>query len=93
VIWKHPYRMDVEQTAPIQTDVHELDGFNMRRYFHPAMHSSLFLTERDTVSSVMRNSAYETIDSMHGANNNPLQVGWRSHLYQLNVSSTNAAAD
>jgi fimbrial isopeptide formation D2 family protein/uncharacterized repeat protein (TIGR01451 family) len=93
VIWKHPYRMDVEQTAPIQTDVHELDGFNMRRYFHPAFHSSLFFVERDTVSSVMRNSAYETIDSMHAANNNPLQVGWRSHLYQLNVSSTNAAAD
>lgn len=93
VIWKHPHRMDVEQTAPIQTDVHELDGFNMRRYFHPALHSSLFFSERDTVSSVMRNSAYETIDSMHEANNSPLQVGWRSHLYQLNVSSTNASAD
>ena len=93
VIWKHPHRMDVEQTAPIQTDVQELDGFNMRRYFHPATHHSLFFTERDTVSSVTRNSAYETIDSMHEANNNPLQVGWRSHLYQLNVSSTNAAAD
>ena len=93
VIWKHPHRMDVEQTAPIQTDVHELDGFNMRRYFHPALHSSLFFTERDTVSSVMRNSAFETIDSMHHANNRPIQVGWRSHLYQLNVSSTNASAD
>ena len=93
VIWKYPHRMDVEQTAPIQTDVQELDGFNMRRYFHPATHHSLFFTERDTVSSVMRNSAYETIDSMHEANNSPLQVGWRSHLYQLSVSSTNAAAD
>ena len=93
VIWKHPHRMDVEQTAPIQSDVQEVDGFNMRRYFHPAMHSSLFFTERDTVSSVMRNSAAETIDSMHAANNSPLQVGWRSHLYQLNVSSTNASAD
>jgi uncharacterized repeat protein (TIGR01451 family) len=93
VIWKHPHRMDVEQTAPIQTDVQQLDGFNMRRYYHPASHHSLFFTERDTVSSVMRNSAYETIDSMHEANNHPLTVGWRSHLYQLNVSSTNAAAD
>lgn len=93
VIWKNPYRMDVEQTAPIQTDVQELDGFNMRRYYHPATHHSLFFTERDTVSSVMRNSAYETIESMHEANNNPLAVGWRSHVYELNVSSTNAAAD
>jgi uncharacterized repeat protein (TIGR01451 family) len=93
VIWKNPYRMDVEQTAPIQTDVQELDGFNMRRYYHPATHHSLFFTERDTVSSVMRNSAFQTIESMQEANNNPLTVGWRSHLYQLNVSSTNAAAD
>ena len=93
VIWRHPHRMDVEQTAPIQTDVQELDGFNMRRYFHPALHGSLFFTERDTVSSVTRNSAFQTIDSMHNANNNPIQVGWRSHLYQLNVSSTNASAD
>lgn len=93
VIWKHPHRMDVVQTAPIQTDVNELDGFNMRRYYHPATHHSLFFTEQDTVTSVMRNSAYETIESMHQANQSPLQIGWRSHLYQLNVSSTNAAAD
>lgn len=93
VIWKHPHRMDVEQTAPIQSDVERVDGFNMRRYFHPATHHSLFFTERLTVESVMRNSAYATIESMHETNNNPLQVGWRSHLYQLNVSSTNAAAD
>ena len=93
VIWKHPHRMDVQQTAPIQSDVSALDGFNMRRYFHPATHHSLFFTERLTVSSVMRNSAYQTIESMHEANNSPLQVGWRNHLYQLNVSSTNASAD
>jgi hypothetical protein len=93
VIWKHPHRMDVEQTAPIQSDVEKTDGFNMRRYFHPAMHHSLFFTERVTVESVLRNTAFETINSMHEANNAPLQVGWRNHLYQLNVSSTNAAAD
>jgi fimbrial isopeptide formation D2 family protein/uncharacterized repeat protein (TIGR01451 family) len=93
VIWKHPHRMDVEQTAPIQSDVQRVDGFNMRRYFHPALHHSLFFTERDTVESVLRNTAYETLSSMHDANNEPLQVGWRSHLYQLNVSSTNASAD
>ncbi len=92
VIWKHPHRMDVEQTAPIQSDVNRHDGFNMRRYFHPATHSSLFFSERDTVQSIERNSAYETINSMHEANNNPLQVGWKNHLYQLNVSSTNASA-
>jgi uncharacterized repeat protein (TIGR01451 family) len=93
VIWKHPHRMDVEQTAPIQSDVNRVDGFNMRRYFHPATHSSLFFTERDTVQSIERNSAYETINSMHEANNSPLQVGWRNHLYQLNVSSTNASSN
>ena len=92
VIWKEPHRMSVEQTAPIQGGVNHVDGFNMRRYFHPAMHHSLFFTERDTVQSIERNSAFNTINSMHEANNNPLQLGWRNHLYQLNVSSTNASA-
>jgi hypothetical protein len=92
IIWKDPHRMDVEQTAPIQGSVDEVDGFNMRRYFHPATHHSLYFTERDTVSTVMRNTAYETIESIHAANNAPLQVGWRNHLYQLNVSSTNVSS-
>ncbi|MEM7783024.1 MAG: SdrD B-like domain-containing protein [Planctomycetota bacterium] len=92
VIWKHPHRMDVQQTAPIQSDIDQVDGFNMRRYFHPATHSSLFFSEQDTVHSIERNSAFETINSMHMANNSPIQVGWRNHLYQLNVSSTNASA-
>ena len=92
IIWKDPHRMDVEQTAPIQGSVDEIDGFNMRRYFHPATHHSLYFTERDTVSTVMRNTAYETIESMHAANHAPLQVGWRNHLYQLNVSSTNVSS-
>ena len=92
VIWKQPHRMDVEQVASIQ-GMQDDAGFNMRRYFHPALHHSLVFIERPTVGTIMRNSAYETIESMHSANLNPLAVGWRNHTYQLNTASSNVASN
>ncbi|TWU59988.1 Serine-aspartate repeat-containing protein D precursor [Rubripirellula tenax] len=91
VIWKHPHKMEIEQTASIQNDVKDA-GFNLRRYFHPATHHSLFMTERPSVAAVMRELPSETIEAMHQAHVNPLSVGVRAHLYQLNVASTNAAS-
>ncbi len=90
VIWKQPHRMEIEQVASIENAMHDA-GFNLRRYFHPATHSSLVMTERPTVSSVLRETAYETVEVMHDSHNDPLQLGRKAHSYQLNTASTNVA--
>jgi len=91
VIWKQPHRMEIEQVASIENSNHDA-GFNLRRYFHPANHASLVMTERPTVRSVLRETAYETIDVMHNSHNDPLQLGKKAHGYQLNTASTNVSS-
>ncbi|KLU05634.1 hypothetical protein RISK_002266 [Rhodopirellula islandica] len=91
VIWKHPHRMEIEQVASIE-NANQDAGFNLRRYFHPANHSSLMMTERLTVSGVMRETAYETLEVIHIAHNDPLQLGCKAHRYQLNTASTNVSS-
>jgi hypothetical protein len=49
------------------------------------------MTERPTVSSVLRETAYETVEVMHDAHTDPLQLGRKAHSYQLNTASTNVA--
>jgi len=90
IIYKQPHRMQVDQTPPAYNQMED-SGFNLRRYFHPAVHHSLFFTERLTVQSVMRSQPDFIINTMHEANSNPLAFGWQSHSYELLTSSTNAS--
>lgn len=91
VIWKQPHRMEIEQVASIENATNDA-GFNLRRYFHPATHASLVMTERPTVSGTLRDTAYETIEVMHEAHTDPLQLGKTAHSYQLNTASTNVSS-
>jgi uncharacterized repeat protein (TIGR01451 family) len=90
VIHKHPHRMTLEQT-PAAT-VSPAEGFNLRRYFHPAVHGSLFVSEQVTVSNVFRNLPHTVLKSMHQANLNPLDLR-SDHLrsYESYSSSTSPA--
>jgi hypothetical protein len=90
VIWKDPHHMSVEQIGSIQTGLYDA-GFNMRRYFHPALHHSLFFSERPTVASVMRDAPYNVLSSIHAANVNPLTFDWSANPYEFAAASTNAA--
>ena len=90
IIYKQPHRMEVDQT-PAGYNRWEDAGFNLRRYFHPAVHHSLFFSERITVQSVMRTQPDFVLSTMHAANSNPLAFGWNAHEYELLTSSTNAS--
>ncbi len=90
IIYKQPHRMEVDQTPPAYNQLED-SGFNLRRYFHPAVHHSLFFSERLTVQSVMRSQPDFVLNTMHAANTNPLEFGWKSHTYELLTSSTNAS--
>ncbi|MGB7329617.1 MAG: hypothetical protein WBD31_32380, partial [Rubripirellula sp.] len=91
IIWKHPHRMEIEQVAAVHNEAADA-GFNLRRYFHPASHHSLYMTERPTVGGVMRETPSETVEAMHQAHLNPLSLGLRAHLYQFNAASSNVAS-
>lgn len=90
VIFEHPHRMEIIITPAISNAAHE-NGFNLRRYFHPAIHTELYCNEQLSVSGVFRNRAYNIIDAMHSANIRPLGFDWFSHAYELNPASTNVA--
>ena len=89
VVMENPHHMEIRQTAAIHNLSHE-NGYNLRRYFHPASVSSIFFTEDYSVSSVFRRSAYEMIESSHEGNLNPYGFAWFAHAYELTAASTNA---
>ncbi len=90
VIFEHPHRMEIVVTPAISNAAHE-NGFNLRRYFHPAIHTELYCNEQMSVAGVFRNRAYNIIDAMHSGNTRPLGFDWFSHAYELNPASTNVA--
>ncbi len=90
VIWEKPHTMRLEQTSAVY-DSGVNSGFNLRRYFHPAVHVQLFLNEPLTVAGALRNAPSNVLQSMHEAHQNPLTFGWHAHSYQLRASSTNAS--
>ena len=89
VVMENPHRMEIRQTAAIHNLSHE-NGYNLRRYFHPASVSSIFFTEDYSVSSVFRRSSYEMIESSHAGNSNPFGFAWFAHAYELSTASSNA---
>ena len=90
IIFEHPHRMEIIITPAISNSAHE-NGFNLRRYFHPAIHTELYCNEQLSVSGVFRNRAYNIIDAMHSSNTRPLGFDWFSHAYELSPASTNVA--
>jgi hypothetical protein len=90
IIYEYPHRMEIIVTPAISNLSHE-NGFNLRRYFHPAIHAGLALTEPLSVASVFRNRAYNIIESQHAANIHPLGFQWFSHAYELNAASSNVS--
>ncbi|MEM9409517.1 MAG: isopeptide-forming domain-containing fimbrial protein [Planctomycetota bacterium] len=91
VVGQQPHDMIVEQTPAVQNNVDEA-GFNLRRYFHPAVHHSLFVNEPLNIRTIVRNLPHTVINTMHQANLNPLGLAWNSHPYELASGSSNTAS-
>lgn len=91
VLSETPYQMQIQQTLSVQNDSFEA-GFNLRRFFHPAVHSQVFMTSPLNVGSAFFHSPSNVLEAMHEANNNPLAFGWMNHPYELVISSTNVAS-
>jgi uncharacterized repeat protein (TIGR01451 family) len=90
VIFEQPYRMEIIVTPAINNLAHE-NGFNLRRYFHPAIHAGLVMTEAPSIAGVFRNRAYNIVEAQHSANTHPLGFQWYSHAYELNAASSNVS--
>ncbi len=90
IIYQYPHRMEIIVTPAISNISHE-NGFNLRRYFHPAIHAGLVMTEPLSVASVFRNRAFNIIEAQHSANTYPLGFQWFSHAYELSAASSNVS--
>jgi uncharacterized repeat protein (TIGR01451 family) len=90
LIYEYPHRMEIIVTPAINNLSHE-NGFNLRRYFHPAIHTELFMNESLSVAGVFRNRAYNIVEAQHAANTLPLGFQWYSHAYELNAASSNVS--
>ncbi|MBM3970178.1 MAG: hypothetical protein FJ302_09980 [Planctomycetes bacterium] len=64
---------DVSVTPLINKLTHE-NGFNLRRYFHPAIHAGLVMTEPLSVASVFRNRADNVVAAQHLAHTHLGQI-------------------
>ncbi|TXT27875.1 MAG: Conserved repeat protein, partial [Planctomycetota bacterium] len=90
LIYEYPHRMEILVTPAVNNLSHE-NGFNLRRYFHPAIHTELYMSETPTVAGVFRNRAYNIVEAQHEANIHPLGFQWFAHAYELNASSSNVS--
>jgi len=91
VLFEQPHEMRVDQTLAVHNSGLNA-GFNMRRFFHPAIHSQLYMNEPLSVDAAFRHDPFSVLTAMHQANNNPLGFGWEHHAYELVVSSSNTSA-
>ena len=84
VIHEHPHRMDVRQTAAGYSGaVAGSSGYNLRRFFQPVIHSTIFFAEELSVGKVLRESAYQTVEAMHNAAEGENRFGWAAHAYEI----------
>ena len=90
IIYEYPHRIEIIVTPAINNLAHEY-GFNLRRYFHPAIHAGLVMTEPLSIASVFRNRAYNIVEAQHSADTHPLGFQWYSHAYELNAASSNVS--
>ena len=88
-----PHRMQVQQTPAIQNGPlgGGDSGWNVRRYFHPAVHPQLYFYQNSSISSVFAEQPRNVLSSLHDVQSRPLQLGTNPHANELNVSSTNVS--
>lgn len=91
VLYETPHEMRIDQTLAVQNSTYDA-GFNLRRFFHPAVHTQLYMNEPISIGSAFYHSPFNVLQAMHEANNNPLVFSWKHHNYELVVSSTNTSA-
>jgi hypothetical protein len=89
VVVENPHRMDIVQTAATYSGVGS-GSSGLRRYFHPACHSSIFFTTELTPMEVSRRTAYQMMETVHEGNNNPYGFHWCSLSSELATASSNA---
>ncbi len=92
VLYETPHEMRIDQTLAVQNSTYDA-GFNLRRFFHPAVHSQLYMNEPLSVGAALNHNAFNVLSAIHEANNDPLGFDWTHHSYQLIVSSTNTASN
>jgi fimbrial isopeptide formation D2 family protein/uncharacterized repeat protein (TIGR01451 family) len=91
VLYEQPHEMRIDQTLAVHNGDYDA-GFNLRRFFHPAIHSQLYMNEPISVGAAFRHDPFSVLTAMHEANNNPLGFDWKHHAYELIVSSSNTSA-
>lgn len=91
VLFEAPHEMRIDQTLSVQNSTFDA-GFNLRRFFHPAVHTQLYMNQPLSIGAAFYHSPSNVLEAMHEANNNPLGFGWMHHAYELVVSSTNTSA-
>lgn len=91
VLYEQPHEMRVDQTLAVQNSTN-FAGFNLRRFFHPAIHSPMYMNEPISVGAAFRHDPFSVVQAMHAANNDPLGFDWTHHAYELIVSSSNTSA-
>lgn len=91
VLFEAPHDMRIDQTMAVQNSMFDA-GFNLRRFFHPAVHTQLYMSEPLSIGAAFHHSPKNVLAAMHAANNDPLAFNWKHHSYQLVVSSTNTSA-
>ncbi len=91
VLYEQPHEMRVDQTLAVQNSTN-FAGFNLRRFFHPAVHSQLYMNEPVSVGAAFRHDPFSVVQAIHAANNDPLGFDWTHHAYELIVSSSNTSA-
>jgi hypothetical protein len=90
IMFRSPHHMTAEVTPSVH-GTSDNSGFNLRRYFMPTLNGSLFLSQRVTVASVVRETPHTVLSSLHEANHNPLGFGWNASAYESAAASTNSA--
>ena len=90
VIYEQPHRMDVDQTPALHNATADA-GYNLRRFFQPVIHSTIFFAKDPSVGQVLRNSAYSTVEAMHRAAEGTIGFGWKAHAYEMVTASSNAS--
>ena len=91
VLYEQPHEMRVDQTLAVQNST-SFAGFNLRRFFHPAIHSQSYMNEPISVGAAFRHDPFNVVQAIHAANNDPLGFDWTHHAYELVVSSSNTSA-
>ena len=70
-----PHRMEVQQMPAIQSSsLGDASGWNIHRFFHPAVHTHLYFFQGLTVRDAFMAQPRNVLTALHSLNENPLQL-------------------